>query len=445
MAAKTITSDKAESKVGTSGTKIYTSTRTTFTKNADGTIDPKSVKHEILYHDAPLSPGVVAATTTGTSENWTFNNKPLSNTPVLGPDAQKSLKEGALRSTTQSQIISAATKENIPLKDQKSLSTKQLNTATTSEDATNQQSLEDLSSENKQTRNSFFGVGGSADVLKYPLNLKNEWQDVIKFKMVKYVPKKPDTTPNSLNPLQGPRRPGGTSNKDIIGQVVLPIPSGISDITSISWGEDKLDPIQAALTDIANSAITKGMAAGATQANNAVDAASGNSGEVKSLVANKFVEAATGTQNLLSRTTGSIVNPNMELLFNGPTLRPFSFSFKLSARSQEEALAIRSIIRFFKQGMSAIRSEAELFLKAPHTFQIEYLHKGKLHPYLNKFKECALQSFSVEYTPEGTYATFADGAMVSYVLNMQFTELEPIFNDDHGNSANKYPDPDIGY
>jgi hypothetical protein len=47
-----------------------------------------------------------------------------------------------------------------------------------------------------------------------------------------------------------------------------------------------------------------------------------------------------------------------------------------------ESEMIRSIIRFFKQGSAAQKSESNLFLKAPHTFQIEYLHKGKPHKLL---------------------------------------------------------------
>jgi hypothetical protein len=91
---------------------------------------------------------------------------------------------------------------------------------------------------------------------------------------------------------------------------------------------------------------------------------------------------------------------------------------------KEESETIRSIIRFFKQGMSPIRTQnLNLFLKAPHTFQIQYLHKDKEHKFLNQFKECALQSFSVSYTPEGQYATFNDGAMVSYQLQCNFQNL----------------------
>ena len=50
---------------------------------------------------------------------------------------------------------------------------------------------------------------------------------------------------------------------------------------------------------------------------------------------------------------------------------------------------------------------------------------------MGRVKECALQSISVNYTPEGNYATFPDGAMTSYELTLGFGELEPIFNSDY--------------
>ena len=98
-----------------------------------------------------------------------------------------------------------------------------------------------------------------------------------------------------------------------------------------------------------------------------------------------------------------VLNPNMELLFNGPALRNFGFNFKLSPRNQKESQAVIQIIRFFKQGMAAIRSESNFFLKAPHTFQIEYRQRGNngpKNPYLNRFKECALTSCGIQYTPD---------------------------------------------
>jgi hypothetical protein len=146
------------------------------------------------------------------------------------------------------------------------------------------------------------------------------------------------------------------------------------------------------------------------------------------------VSSATGVKNILSRTQGKVVNPNLELLFQKPSLRPFTFQFKMSPRSSAEAKVITQIIRFFKQGMAPIREESRLFLKTPHTFRIKYVQLGSQEEskFLNKFKECALLSCSVQYTPEGNYAPYEDGAMSSYQMSLQFKELEPVFNDNYG-------------
>jgi hypothetical protein len=289
----------------------------------------------------------------------------------------------------------------------------------------------------KGTRDKFPGAAGT-DPLKYPLTLKSEHQDVIKFKMVKYEPKK--FSPETLGFSER------SAIRNIIGTVVLPIPAGISDANSVAWSDDRMNALEASAAAVALGFITEGGEGGATALEKVIGGVSNASEEVKKALAAAFTSSATGTSTagILGRTTGAIINPNLELLFNAPSLRPFNFTFKLSARSKREAEAIRSIIRFFKQGMSPIRTESNLFLKAPHTFQLEYLHRNESHKYLNRFKECALQSFSVDYTPEGQYATFTDGAMVSYQITMQFSELEPVFNDDYGALDNN-ADTEIGY
>jgi hypothetical protein len=116
-------------------------------------------------------------------------------------------------------------------------------------------------------------------------------------------------------------------------------------------------------------------------------------------------------------------------------LRPFNFTFKMSARNEKESKQIIGILNFFKRGMSPIKSDANLFLKAPNTFRIQYIHRpkgsDKDHPYIGKIKECALQNITVNYTPEGQYATFRDGVLVSYEMQMTFQELEPVYNSDY--------------
>jgi len=141
---------------------------------------------------------------------------------------------------------------------------------------------------------------------------------------------------------------------------------------------------------------------------------------------------------LLSRATGAILNPNLEMLFGGPSLRNFGFTFKLSPRDAGEANQVRKIIRFFKQGMSVKTSSSNVFLKAPNIFNIRYQTFNTdgdeiLHPSLNIIKECALLSCDVQYTPDGTYMTYDDPfrTMTSYQLTLSFGELDPIYDSDY--------------
>ena len=100
-------------------------------------------------------------------------------------------------------------------------------------------------------------------------------------------------------------------------------------------------------------------------------------------------------------------------------------------------MEVIKIIRFFKQGMSPIRESPNLFLKAPNTWKLTYLHKNRNdHKYLNRFKECALMNFQTQYTPEGNYATFEDGVMTAYQINLTFQELEPVYSTDYEKVGN---------
>jgi len=344
---------------------------------------------------------------------------------ISSPEGLQSIKNASLTTATKGIIGAGKDSQAAETEANRLLSP---NSATTSGGVASLAAAEsDIGTQKSGTRDSF------RKDLVYPITLRQGYQDRMQFNMIKYRPR-PFTTGSNLNAVGD--RPEGTT----IGTVTLPIPSGISDAKTTNWSQDELTPVQAMLAELATAGITKGGGAMADTAGNQITAVSGNSGDVAAAVGNKFIEAASGTQNLLSRTRGLVINPNMELLFTGPQLRPFNFTFKFSARSKEEAEMIRDIIRFFKQGMSPIRTAGNLFLKAPHTFQIKYWHKNEEHKYLNKFKEAALTAFTVDYTPEGQYATFTDGAMVSYQVNMQFQELEPIFNDEYG-----LTDGTIGY
>ena len=71
------------------------------------------------------------------------------------------------------------------------------------------------------------------------------------------------------------------------------------------------------------------------------------------------------------------------------------------------------------------------FLNAPEIFRIKYMKGGQPHPFLNRFKTCALANINVNYTGSGTYATYPDGTPVHMKMDLTFKELSPVYAEDH--------------
>ena len=402
----------------TPGTKIYHASATKL--NSDGT----STTDVYIIKDGSWQK---AATTTDGGKTYTYDD----NVAGAGFKNELSNPQGAIHKNVDANINKAADKADVPKQEKDKLVSGNQNTAPKGNNNDSGDTSQPASQPSVDTptvnqtptnpaRNSF-------PSLVYPEGLGKSKQDIIKFNMVKYEPKK-----FSGVGFSGRRE---VTDENIIGSVVLPVPGGIKDTNAVQWGSENMNPLEAA-TAAASLGFISGGAEGLKDAAGAIaGSVSAGREDIKTALAAVFAGAATGTgAQLLTRTTGAIINPNMELLFKGPSLRPFNFTFKLSPRSKEEAKTVIAIIRFFKQGMAPITTPSNIFLKSPHTFKIQYKLRGdgaEEHPYIGKIKECALQSFNVEYTPEGNYATFTDGVMASYQISMTFQELEPVFNNDY--------------
>ena len=270
------------------------------------------------------------------------------------------------------------------------------------------------------------GQSGDTSVIIFPTGVDNNGQDLIEFASLQYSPKTVSATGTT-----------GTSmdNKTVTGRVILPIPGGINDNNSVDWGEGRMNAAEMGAAAIALGGIEGGGEGFQKAVGQTADAIKASGEDLKKALSKTIAGQVTGTgQQLMQRTTGQVMNPNMELLFNGPSLRSFGFTFKLAPRTSKEADNIVKIIRLFKEKMAPVKSGGNLFLKSPDTWRIKYLHSGKNdHKFLNKFKECAMMSTSVNYTPDGNYATYSDGSMVSYSLTLNFQEIEPVFNTDYEN------------
>ncbi len=225
-------------------------------------------------------------------------------------------------------------------------------------------------------------------------------------------------------------------------QILLPMPQGISDQNLVKWGQDEINPIEAAGVAAGTQAM-EGDPAGAL--NNLISATKSvlTSGNAQNLATSYAAAKAVGSfggnvtaEGILARTTGQVLNTNMELLFQGVQLRSFNFTFNLAPREEKEALEIKNIIRTFKKSMAAKTSSgtgAGLFISSPEVFQLTYKSGNKKHPFLHSFKPCALVNMGVDYTGSGVYATYEDATPVHMKLTLSFQELNPIYFDDYDN------------
>lgn len=232
-----------------------------------------------------------------------------------------------------------------------------------------------------------------------------------------------------------------------INKVILPIQDKIADQNGVEWEGSTLNDLQRRLANLAFNA----MKGDGTQIDNSAAALSSvlsdpSFGDYGRLFA---TQEAIGLQNLMVRATGKIINPNLELLFKGPTLRPFTFNFKLSPRDVEEGIIVTDIIKFFKKAMAPRVGSSNLFLEAPYVFGIEYFMGSKnVHPGLNLIKKCALTNCVVDYTPNNSYMTYKDGTMVAYSMNLTLQEIIPVYDIDYydgKNPENEVNTHSIGY
>ena len=266
--------------------------------------------------------------------------------------------------------------------------------------------------------------------LRYPYSTIDDTQDFIKFSIFKY---KRDTFVT---------RDENNLKSDLLGSILLPIPAQLVDSNAANYGSSNMNFMQEGGLGAANALFSgRGEEAG-NIVNNMIRNVTG--GLVKDYFATQAINSIGGNISLdqvIARSSGQIINPNMELLFSGPTLRDFSYQFKFTPRFQKEAETIRTIIKAFKKNMAPKGGGGNAFLKTPNIFEIQYV--GKASDYLNRIKLCALKNVTMNYTADGTFTTYSDGSPISMNMTLQFGELTPIYNEDY--EAYDNTDDGVGY
>ena len=288
--------------------------------------------------------------------------------------------------------------------------------------------------------------------------------------------------------------PLGTPREKSLGLVKLPMPNSLADSNNVSWGADQLNALTAAVSSgvmgqvvpfVGNAFETLGdeeqnalqktgsLAMGTfNQLKKAFEAAgveitkAGNefmtagsplnvlgTSVIGSALLNAFQFGIT-PETILARGQGVVPNNNLSLLFNSPTLREFTFTWKLTPRSREEAQRVNNIIRFFKQGMAPKKGintatgAASYFLGTPNVFDLKFKTTTKggnfflpgddINHSVVRIKTCACTGCAVNYTPDGMWNAYERGQPVSVTMSLRFAELEPIFDTDYDEDLFNY-------
>lgn len=291
--------------------------------------------------------------------------------------------------------------------------------------------------------------------LRYPFKAIKDYDDYLEIQIVKYQPPKFDATENTVSFQTST---GLLSQNTVIPEtvVILPVPQTIQDANSVDWGDSSLNALEAKGAQVLSEGMQNPNLVGGTAksigdfAQMFKDIAVGGNlqDQVTSFFSSQIINGLGGNvdaASLLSRATGQVLNPNMELLFKGVNLREFSFEFDFSPRDGRESQEVKNIIRTFKMAMAPRTSTgtqqgAGLFISAPNVFKLEYKSGGKKHPFLNSFKPMAMKGMSVNYTGSGTYSVYGDSTPVHIKLSVNFQELNPIYFEDYQES-----DTGVGY
>lgn len=166
--------------------------------------------------------------------------------------------------------------------------------------------------------------------------------------------------------------------------------------------------------------------------------------------------------DLSGATSGIVINPNAELMYDSPEMREIGMVFKMVPRTPQESKIIRRICQAFRKhsmpmfggadsndrdanskitnalfdaGLKGNKEKFNLggmnnFIRVPNLCKFTFMHGNKVHPYLVQFKPCAISKVEVTYTPDGTFATYKDGAPSAVELRLNFMETKVVFADE---------------
>jgi hypothetical protein len=274
--------------------------------------------------------------------------------------------------------------------------------------------------------------------LRYPGDLADGSGDYVSFTFFEYVAPYAGGTTKSTKEAYDE---GKDFTKSDLSPIQLYMPEDISASYSTSWGGRKFGPLAPLALSMAGDIMgaegqSQQLAAGESFGKKVGDMMGGAMPYIGASIVAKGMNRLPGmgggvtANDILATTRGNILNPNTEVIFDGPELRNFTLNFKMMARSKGETDNIQSICNTFKKASLPSQGTDTLLIGVPNICKVKFMHKGDAHKYVTQFKCAAITSVNINYTPDGSWATYVRGEPIAIGLQVQFLELKLVYKED---------------
>lgn len=238
--------------------------------------------------------------------------------------------------------------------------------------------------------------------------------------------------------------------------VVLPMPQDLGNDLQQTWNGKQFSALgRAAIAGAAGGNFAE-VAARISDLDGNVKAAIGS---LQTQILNKIpgVGGNISLGDITGSTEGIVLNPNAEILYDTPELREIGFTYKMIPRSKEEAEIIKKIVYMFRfasvpqwggnenqvlstksktwskgtgKGQKYEAFGKQNFMRVPYLCKFTFMRGGDVNRKMQQFKPCAIRKVGVNYTSDGTYATYRDGEPVATELTLNFLESKILFKSD---------------
>lgn len=243
--------------------------------------------------------------------------------------------------------------------------------------------------------------------------------------------------------------------------VCLPLPNELSDNTGVDYDNQNLE----AVGDIINGAAVSGVGSAALRNSGALltgglskfakgmQTGTGVSGAITKALGGAIegmIPDAAQVTSAIQQSMGLAPNPNPSVMFRGPQLREFTYTWTIFPDNATQSAALRLMIKNIKQRVlpKAGSSDEAAVLEYPNMVQINFFPwdsaGGSTNPWgwgdntIIKIKKCVIKSFNVNYTPTNVPAFFDSKDAgnfphpVATNITITLQEIEYMLADDWG-------------